>query len=361
MLDVEVSIKTGVPSVKNTVGTYKHSIYRNFYLMHYRVINHKNFNCYKGYQKKGITICPEWSDFDKFIEDMYPTYKENLVLDRVDNTKGYYKENCQWLTIGQNFAKELVKPIYEYSLTGELLRLHESRTEAAILCNGAANSLSRANLLMVPYRGKRWSDLECINGLPKELQNKINSVNVPIRQIDPITLEVIKVWDSSKEACEALNISNASISQVANEDNARLTTGGFRWSYAIDINTGTIPVISNTVDRGFVSVIQLEVTQIANVVNVFMSPKEAAKLTDFTASKINRALKKEGSTYLGFGWKINNIGLLEQIEYTKQYKELKEFATVAEAGKAVNVSASNITAVCRGKKASAGGFEWKYR
>jgi hypothetical protein len=33
--------------------------------------------------------------FEEFYADMWPTYKEWLTLDRIDNNKNYYKENCK--------------------------------------------------------------------------------------------------------------------------------------------------------------------------------------------------------------------------------------------------------------------------
>ena len=56
---------------------------------------------YKNYGDRGITVCKEWHDFYKFVEDVSPK-PEDHQLDRVDNDKGYSKENCKWATAKQN-------------------------------------------------------------------------------------------------------------------------------------------------------------------------------------------------------------------------------------------------------------------
>jgi len=54
--------------------------------------NHKD---YKNYGGRGITICQRWMVFANFQADMGEPGK-GLSLDRIDNSKGYEKDNCRW-------------------------------------------------------------------------------------------------------------------------------------------------------------------------------------------------------------------------------------------------------------------------
>jgi len=50
---------------------------------------------YKNY--KNIEVCERWRKFENFLEDMGER-PNGLTLERKDNSKGYYKENCKWAT-----------------------------------------------------------------------------------------------------------------------------------------------------------------------------------------------------------------------------------------------------------------------
>lgn len=55
-----------------------------------------NDKSYVNYGGRGISVCDSWLSLENFISDMYPTFQEGLSIDRIDNNKGYFKDNCRW-------------------------------------------------------------------------------------------------------------------------------------------------------------------------------------------------------------------------------------------------------------------------
>jgi hypothetical protein len=53
---------------------------------------------WKDYGGRGITVCPEWLEFDAFLRDMLPTWAPGLTLERTDNDLGYGPSNVVWAT-----------------------------------------------------------------------------------------------------------------------------------------------------------------------------------------------------------------------------------------------------------------------
>lgn len=75
-------------------GMSRTAIYRIWNLMRQRCTN-ANSTHYASYGGRGITVCPEWMEFENFYRDMGDR-PAGLTLERIDNDKGYEPGNVRW-------------------------------------------------------------------------------------------------------------------------------------------------------------------------------------------------------------------------------------------------------------------------
>lgn len=90
---------------------------------------------------ENITMEPRWKEFMEFYKDM-GNRPEGMTLDRKDNNKGYYPDNCQWATRAQQARNKNNNAIKEKDVP-EIMGLAEiglNDSEIGILV-GCSNSV----------------------------------------------------------------------------------------------------------------------------------------------------------------------------------------------------------------------------
>jgi hypothetical protein len=96
----------------------------------------KNYQAYKNYGQRGISVCDEWLLFVNFREWAIKSgYEQGLSIDRIDNNGNYEPNNCRWATSKEQGSNKRNNVYVEHD--GKLI----TATEFARLTNTAQSTV----------------------------------------------------------------------------------------------------------------------------------------------------------------------------------------------------------------------------
>jgi len=115
-----------------------------------------------------ITVCERWRDIKNFVEDM-GLRPEGMIIDRIDNAKGYCKENCRWVTPSQSNANRYsIKRASGFKIAKGVVRRVKKKGimyEASIKVHhkqyylGIYNSMEEASMVYRKAYKKHWGEM----------------------------------------------------------------------------------------------------------------------------------------------------------------------------------------------------------
>ena len=242
------------------------------------------------------------------VENFYISQLEEVELEKLNEREIYWIQyyNCQTPN-GYNVRKGGDDPgrkeVYKIDLvTNKVLECYGSAMTAA-----ESNKIDLSLLTKVcrqeegknSCNGFKWCYAEnYIDFLKNNNSKNTNIKNFQIYQIDPKTNEILKIWNSVKEASEILNIDSTGISHCLS--GRYKTSHGYKWDY------------------------------------------------------VDKNLKKNYTPSSNRRKKV--------LQYDIKTKQLiKEWDSAREASQELNITANSIQKNCRGTQKTAGGYIWKYK
>ena len=270
-------------------------------------------------------------------------------------------------------------PIVQLSLNGEYIAEFKSAYEVENILNLNSASISfccrKAGSsvydCMWMYKEVYESNKNYIKPYKKKYRSRKLIVQLTLEN------EFIKEWNGIDYTSQELNINKTEIINCCKNKPHCLTAGGFRWMYKHDYynNSNNLKPL-NKYESNTKSVVQLDLNN--NFIKCWNSISEVGNNLNVPHNHISSCCKGKRKTVGGYIWmykedyynNINNLKPLNKkvdttaksiIQLDMNYSYIKEWNSLYDANKNINISISNISLCCSGKRKSAGGFKWMYK
>ncbi len=198
-----------------------------------RCTNPKNDN-YHRYGGRGIKCLITAEDLKQLWFRDLAFEMEKPSIDREDNDGDYTFDNCRFIEMNENVAKDKYIPILQYDLEGNFIREWSSQKEASIILNIRRNTINNC-LRKVSKQGHGYlwlykNDEDACEKIKPIINNQLK----PVIQHD-LDGNFINEYKSIIEAERQTKIRNTNI--CACVKGKTRTAGGFIWKYK-EMNNG---------------------------------------------------------------------------------------------------------------------------
>lgn len=102
------------------------------------------------YGAAGIDMCDSWAKYENFLRDMGRAPSKDSSIDRIDNRRGYYPENCRWATPKQQGQNRRTNRYIE--VDGCIVTISEAARRLNINKSTMFRKVNRGEFKEVPYR-----------------------------------------------------------------------------------------------------------------------------------------------------------------------------------------------------------------
>ena len=259
-------------------------------------------------------------------------------------------------------------------VTGDIIQSFESIAEASretgIHKVNIGKAVSGKRRQAGNYLWRRKGDKE----IPELFEKPPTSVNVPVKQLDPVTGEVIQSFESIAEASRQTGITKQSIAFAVNGGRQR-HAGKFLWRRQ---GESAVPeLFESTPSSRYVAVVIEQLDPVSGkVVQSFESISEASQQTGIGRSSIRSALNGKYRHAGSFLWRKQGDKAVPNLfegapntSSTKQVpveqldpvsgKVIQTFDSIEEASRETGISNDGIQNALRGKQRHAGKFLWR--